>query len=1120
MSIFGSLTTGIAGLQAQAASLGHISDNIANSQTTGYKRVDTAFTNLVLQSNARTHSPGGVVARPSYANSVAGNISTVDRTTNLAVRGQGFFSVSRLTEVNGVATPTQERFYTRDGSFELNDDRTLVNRSGYALNGYIYSEATNSFTTTASPIQVKADIDSPVPTKSITLKANLPKEPQAGTPIQPTTIQIYDATGTPRDITLGWRPGQSEGSWRLSIDTPGATGKLPLSGNLTGFPVNAASTSLTQGAEARKQIDEVQFTSPKGDGAFKIGDSYKVTVNGVDFTETITPTNASQLSNLTGVAQSLADKINAAVPPAGVNAVVSGGRLRLTAADAGTGFTLATKVTNGAPTANTVNSPVTTAATPTQPQQSVLTFAGSSIDIGDVFTVNVDNTTNKTYKVEVTAANVGQLKDLNGVVQALASQINANSAGEKVVASVSGNALALRSTSAGDSFSVGDQVGETVTPNNAGVQQVTQLSYPDRAPVAGDELSLTVDGQTFAYKLTDTDVSALVPPTFETALNTHLLPTITASTFTAAVPLGTNRLELTAVTPGTGFNVTGRDKLMQPSVTNAAAADNTTFVSSLQGNVGGARQTQRISISGVPGDVGAVYSVTLRSPSPIQAEPTAQRGTTTVQATATKAQVTELNYPDRAPKVGDIFSVTINGSLATYGPLTEAELDPATSPLPQPPTMSDALTTFLLPKITSTDVTAAVVGNKLQLTGTAVDPVTGANKAFNITDTDALVTDPTSQRFDFSSTTAAPVLGNVYAVTMNGTTYSTQITEQNIADFPDVKSVMENLITKVNNDFGAPVSAKAITNDNGDTTGIVLTAKDASIKLDGTQKTFPSFSKTIPYTTTGKEVSLEEIAKNLAAAVNKEPGIPVRATAVGGVLTMTGNEDGLAFLAEPNSTLGSTPAHVTLNFGGTLPSGEQVKTGTLSSLSSANVGEGNARVTAVTAAGQPAQVSFDVDYGNGPQTITLDVGTFGEATGLTEFNGSQINVISQLQDGSPQGTFKDVEVRENGDVVANYDNGRRRIIAQVPLVLFNNPNALGRESGGVFTESAESGRARFNDTGQNGAGTIAASSIEGSNVDIAEEFTKLIVAQRSYTANTRVITTTDEMLTETINLKR
>jgi flagellar hook protein FlgE len=1114
MSIFGSLTTGIAGLQAQASALGHISDNIANSQTTGYKRVDTAFTNLVLQSNARTHNPGGVVARPSYANSVAGNISTVDRTTNLAIRGQGFFSVSRLTEVNGEATPTQERFYTRDGSFELDENRTLVNRSGYALNGYLYSEATGSYTTTVSPITVTADIDSPVATKNITLKANLPKDPVDGTPIQPTTIQIYDATGTARNITLGWRPGQTDGSWRLSIDTPDATGTLPLSGNLTGFPVSATSTSLTQGTEARKQIEEVQFTSPGGDGAFKVGDIYKVTVNGVEFSETVTTTNAAQLSNLTGVAQSLADKINGAVPPVGVTAIVSGGRLRMTAATAGEDFTIATSVTNATPTVNTVNAPVTTAATATQPQQSVLTFAGSAIDIGDTFTVNVDNTSSKVYEVEVTAANIGQLKDLNGIVQALASQINANSATEKVVASVSGNALTLRSTSAGDSFNVGDQTGETTTANNVGVAQVTEMAYPNRAPVAGDEMSVTVDGSTFSYTLTQTDLDALPqPPTFNDAMNNYFLPVIASPNATASV-VG-NRLVLTANTPGTGFNVTARDKLMQATVDNAAAADNTTFVSSLQGNVSGSRQTQRLSLTGVPGDVGAVYSVTLRSPSLSQVDPVALRGTTTTQASAANPQVTEFSYPDREPATGDVFSLTINGSTYSYGPLTQAEIDA----LPQPPTMSDTLTTYFLPAITSTDVTAAVDGNKIVLTGAATNAVTGEPAPFRVTGTDDLVSDPQSQNFDFSNTTATPVVGNLYAVTMNGTTYSVQITDQNIGEFPTVASVLDNIITKVNNDFGAPVTATALTTD-GVTTGLVMTAKDASINLDGTQQTFSSFSKTVSYTTTGDEVSMDEIAANLAAAVNKESTIPVQATSIGGVVTLTSNQDGLPFLGEPSSTIGSTPAHVTLSFGGTLPNGDSVPAGTLSSLSAANVGNGNARVTAVTEAGQPAQITFDVDYGDGPQTITLDVGTFGEATGLTEFNGSQINVTSQLQDGSPQGTFKDVEIRDNGDVVANYDNGRRRIIAQVPLVLFNNANALGRESGGVFTESSESGRARFTSTGLNGAGTIAASSLEGSNVDIAEEFTKLIVAQRSYTANTRVITTTDEMLTETINLKR
>lgn len=1103
MSIFGSLTTGISGLQAQAAALGHISDNIANSRTTGYKRVDTAFTNLVLQSNARVHNPGGVVARPSYANSVAGNIETVDRTTNLAIRGQGFFSVSRLNEVNGVSTSTGERFYTRDGSFELNDERILVNRSGFALNGYIYNEVSNSFSTSATPIQVTADIDSPVPTKSIELRANLPTDPTPGQPIQPTTIQIFDATGKPRDITLGWRPGQTEGAWRMSIDAAGAVGSLPLAGNLTGFPVSAQSTSLTQGTTPRKQIEEVQFTSPSGDESFKIGDTYRVSINGVEFTETVSTTNASQLSNLTGVAQSLADKINGAVPPVGVTASVSDGRLRVTATTPGDDFTLATSVNNATPTVNTANAPVTTGATTTQPQQSIITYAGSNVDIGDVFTLNVDNTSAKTYTIEVTAANVGQLRDLNGVVQALAARVNANSATEKVIASVTGNTLTLRGTTLNDSFSVGEQTGTQTTAPSATASQVTELSYPDRDITSDeDDMSVIINGTTISYTpVADSDMATELG-LFAADINAQALG-VTAS-------VSGTRLVLTADAVDTAFSVTGRDRLMQATVDNAPPADNTTFVSAVQGNITGARQTQRLSVTGVPGDVGATYSVTLRSPTTVQVDPTALRGTTTTQPSAAASQVTEVNYPSAAPKVGDVYSVTINGSTFNYGPLTQADLDGLPT---QPPTVNEALTNLFAPAITSLDVTASVTGNSLVLTANAADT------PFRVTNTDSLATDPPSSFFDFSSSTADPVVGNRYAVTMNGTTYAVQITEQNIGDFPDAASVLDSMITRIGNDFGAPFTASAVT-DDGVTTGILLTAKESSIALDGTQEVAPNFNRTITYTTTGNEVSLDEIAANLALKVNQEGGIPVQATSIGGVITLTGNQDGIPFLGEPIANIGTTPPHITLNFGGALPNGQDAKAGTLSGMSSANVGTGNATVSAVTEGGQPAQVTFTVDFGDGPQRISLDLGTFGEATGLTEYQGNAINVTSLLQDGSPAGTFRDVEIRENGDVVANYDNGRRRVIAQVPLVLFNNANALARETGGTFTETAESGRARFTDTGLNGAGVIAASSVEGSNVDIAQEFTKLIVAQRSYTANTRVITTTDEMLTETINLKR
>ena len=113
-----------------------------------------------------------------------------------------------------------------------------------------------------------------------------------------------------------------------------------------------------------------------------------------------------------------------------------------------------------------------------------------------------------------------------------------------------------------------------------------------------------------------------------------------------------------------------------------------------------------------------------------------------------------------------------------------------------------------------------------------------------------------------------------------------------------------------------------------------------------------------------------------------------------------------------------------------------------------------------------------------------------------------------------------IDVRENGDVAVSYTNGQSRVIARVPLVAFNDPDKLQRLDGQAFMRTAESGEARVTDSASNGVGKLVTGSLERSNVDIASEFTKLIVAQRAYTANTRVVTTSDEMLQETLNMRR
>ena len=95
MSLQGSMTTAISGLTAQSRALGHVSENVANSQTVGFKRVDTNFTSWLTRSTQRQHMPGSVEARPDYTNTIQGTIEQVENPMAMAIAGQGFFSVAQ-----------------------------------------------------------------------------------------------------------------------------------------------------------------------------------------------------------------------------------------------------------------------------------------------------------------------------------------------------------------------------------------------------------------------------------------------------------------------------------------------------------------------------------------------------------------------------------------------------------------------------------------------------------------------------------------------------------------------------------------------------------------------------------------------------------------------------------------------------------------------------------------------------------------------------------------------------------------------------------------------------------------------------------------------------------------
>ena len=185
------------------------------------------------------------------------------------------------------------------------------------------------------------------------------------------------------------------------------------------------------------------------------------------------------------------------------------------------------------------------------------------------------------------------------------------------------------------------------------------------------------------------------------------------------------------------------------------------------------------------------------------------------------------------------------------------------------------------------------------------------------------------------------------------------------------------------------------------------------------------------------------------------------------------------------------------------------------------IGNPTGSVTAGTyVANAPATLAFDVDFGNGVQSITLNLGTYGLSGGVTQYSGSEFSLRGISQNGVPPGSFSGVATTQAGDVQVTYDNGQSRTIARVPVVTFNDPNSLQRQDGQAFTSTLASGDPLTQDARSNGAGGIVTNSVENSNVDIAHEFTKLIVAQRAYSANTKIVTTADELLQQTLDMKR
>ncbi len=164
-------------------------------------------------------------------------------------------------------------------------------------------------------------------------------------------------------------------------------------------------------------------------------------------------------------------------------------------------------------------------------------------------------------------------------------------------------------------------------------------------------------------------------------------------------------------------------------------------------------------------------------------------------------------------------------------------------------------------------------------------------------------------------------------------------------------------------------------------------------------------------------------------------------------------------------------------------------------------------------------IAFDPGSGAGAVQISLEAGTGGGFDGITQF-ASPFSTTVRAQNGYEMGNLIDVEIDGTGVISGVFSNGMTRSLAQIALAKFNNPAGLERAGNSLFTESSNSGMAIKGDPGEVVFASISSGSLEMSNVDLAEQFVDMIVAQRGLQASARVLSASDEMLAEVVNLTR
>jgi flagellar hook protein FlgE len=304
MGIYGALSTAVTGLRAQSFALENISGNIANSQTTGYKRVETDFLDLIPDAPLKRQIPGAVLAQSRGTNTVQGDVKTSSIDTNIALNGSGFFVVEpRIGQADGNSIFAGANYFTRRGDFDMDKNGYLVNGAGYYLKGLPIDTATGNVSGSVPEVIRISNAFLPAQTTTrINYSLNLPSLPQNG---------AYKPGAEGSEL---FQPGDF---MALAPDTPATAGGAALTGANDADTVMAAGESL---------VIDVNGTSVTFDFYDSSAAAYAGANIGIDIDDT-TPITITQA--LTAIQNGLRASGGAAAADATV-AIDGGGNLEVT----------------------------------------------------------------------------------------------------------------------------------------------------------------------------------------------------------------------------------------------------------------------------------------------------------------------------------------------------------------------------------------------------------------------------------------------------------------------------------------------------------------------------------------------------------------------------------------------------------------------------------------------------------------------------------------------------------------------------------------------------------------------------------------------------------------------